>query len=33
MDDGEKGWRAKALSRMEAMLFPEGDSGDQVEQQ
>lgn len=28
MDDAEKARRAKALSRMEAMLFPEGDSGD-----
>ncbi|KAM0906674.1 hypothetical protein ACQ4PT_016637 [Festuca glaucescens] len=28
MDDGEKARRSKALSRMEAMLFP-GDSGDQ----
>ena len=27
MDDDEKARRAKALSRMEAMLFPEGDSG------
>ncbi|PNT63248.1 hypothetical protein BRADI_4g13415v3, partial [Brachypodium distachyon] len=26
MDDGEKARRSKALSRMEAMLFPEGDS-------
>lgn len=30
MDDGEKARRSKALSRMEAMLFP-GDSGDQGE--
>ncbi|XP_051179378.1 uncharacterized protein [Lolium perenne] len=30
MDDGEKAQRSKALSRMEAMLFP-GDSGDQGE--
>lgn len=27
MDDGGKARRAKALSNMEAMLFPEGDSG------
>ena len=27
MDDAEKARRAKALSRMETMLFPEGDSG------
>lgn len=33
MDDGEKARRSKALSRMEVMLFPQGDSGDHGEVQ